>query len=322
MKTKLVYVVVCNDRDIYFEQAFVSAWSARYHNPDLPITVVIDPVSRKCISDSAYANFRSLINEEIIYKPDNPCPTNMEKSRWLKTALRNIIEGDFLYVDSDTVITDSLQSLDALNCSVGFVPDWNCSLDQNISRYYYSKEMKRMFHQEMRIEGNYFNGGVFYAKDDEKSHEFLNAWHKNWKYCQNNGYYRDQLSLLKTTQDFSNLVVEIDGAYNCQLAASLQYLPSAKILHFYSLGHTFALFPFFKKEIYKRVKQDGNISHDLIENIINVKARMGGPSISLGNEHIEIVQGAAYRLLHHVFVRHSKLYNRLNKISKLFLKIS
>lgn len=321
MKTKLVYVVVCKPSNIYFEQCFASAWSAKYHNPDIHIVVVMDRDSRNGISPLVYKNFNSLVDEEIVREFDSNV-SSIERSRWLKTNLRTLVSSDFMYIDSDTIISSSLSSLDSLTCSVGFVSDWNCNLNQNISRFYYKKKLKRMFNQEMRMDGNYFNGGVFYAKDDDRAHRFLNAWHENWKYCQRRGYYRDQLSLLKTTQDLHHLVDEIDGTYNCQMAASLQYFTNAKILHFYHLGFTFPFSPFFEKEIYKQIKKDSCIAQDVQDMIVTAKNYIAGPAIMLGNENFEITQSHIYKALNRIFLHHKKLYSILQKLSRLYIKCS
>ena len=42
MKTKIVYVVVSDEHDIYLEQACLSMHSLRLYNPDAMITVVLD----------------------------------------------------------------------------------------------------------------------------------------------------------------------------------------------------------------------------------------------------------------------------------------
>lgn len=321
MKTKLVYVVVCKPSNIYFEQCFASAWSAKYHNPDICIVVVMDLDSRNGISPLAYENFSSLVDEEIFHEFDSSV-SNIERSRWLKTNLRALVSGDFLYLDSDTLISGSLSSLDSLTCSVGFVSDWNSSLNQNISRFYYKKEMKKMFNQEMRMEGCYFNGGVFYAKDNKKAHQFLNTWHKNWRYCQSRGYYRDQLSLLKTTQDFHHLVDEIDGTYNSQLAASLQYFSSARILHFYHLDFSYPFSPFFGKKIYEQIKTESCISQNLQDMIIHVKNIIDGPAIMLGDENIEIIHSHTFKALSRIFRKHKITYRILQNLSRIYIKLS
>ena len=321
MKTKLVYVIVCKPSNLYFEQCFASAWSAKYHNPDICIVAVMDQDSRNCISPLAYENFESLIDEEIIHEFDSSV-SSIERSRWLKTNLRAIVSGDFMYLDSDTLITGSLSSLDSMECSIGFVSDWNSSLSQNTSTFYYEKELKKMFDQKMRMEGCYFNGGVFYAKDNKMAHQFLNTWHENWKFCQSKGYYRDQLSLLKTTQDLHHLVDEIDGTYNCQLAASLEHLPKAKILHFYHLDFSYSFSPFFEKKVYEQIKEESCISQNVQDMIINVKNIIYGPAKMLGDENIEIIYSHTYKALNKIFRKHKLFYGILQFMSRFYNKLS
>jgi hypothetical protein len=42
MKTKLVYVLTCAKEATYIEQALISIWSARYHNPDAHIVMLVN----------------------------------------------------------------------------------------------------------------------------------------------------------------------------------------------------------------------------------------------------------------------------------------
>ena len=42
MKTKLVYVLTCAPEATYIEQALISIWSARYHNLDAHIVLLVD----------------------------------------------------------------------------------------------------------------------------------------------------------------------------------------------------------------------------------------------------------------------------------------
>ena len=42
MKTKIVYCIVSNDEDIYLEQAWVSIYTLRRHNPDAEVILLVD----------------------------------------------------------------------------------------------------------------------------------------------------------------------------------------------------------------------------------------------------------------------------------------
>ena len=42
MKTKIVYTIVSDENDIFFEQALLSIYSLRKYNPDAFVELVID----------------------------------------------------------------------------------------------------------------------------------------------------------------------------------------------------------------------------------------------------------------------------------------
>ena len=37
-----VYVLISNDKDLYYEQALLSAYSLRLHNKDLKVVILVD----------------------------------------------------------------------------------------------------------------------------------------------------------------------------------------------------------------------------------------------------------------------------------------
>lgn len=144
MRTKIVYALISDGNGLFFEKAFISAWSVRHYNPNVYITVVLDNKTRKVLDPEAYRNFSKLINEEIVVSfTDNS--TNMEKSRWLKTKLRELVKGDFLFLDVDTIVCSDLADIDNSIYSVGFTWDFNCLFNVNPSRFYYAQLMRKYF---------------------------------------------------------------------------------------------------------------------------------------------------------------------------------
>ena len=103
MKTKIVYVVISTDNDIYLEQAWISAYSVKYYNPTAFITFVTDEDTYKGIVSSDRKNILQIV-DEIIPIPLEKGLSNMKRSRWIKTNLRNLIKGDFLFIDTDLEI--------------------------------------------------------------------------------------------------------------------------------------------------------------------------------------------------------------------------
>lgn len=305
MKTKLVYVIVCKKDDVYFEQAYVSAWSAKYHNPSLHIAVVIDPVTKKEIPTKEYNQFLQIIDEEIVYNVGSDM-SNMELSRWLKTSLRKIVRGDFVYLDVDTIVCDDLSYFDQLNCSIGFVSDFNCTLKENRSRFYYKSLMKSMFNQDLNENDFYFNGGMYYSKDNEESSVFFETWHQNWLYCRKHKYYRDQLALLKTTKEFSQKVTELAGEYNCQVSANLRYFNEAKILHFYKVGSEYEFSPFLSKKYYRSLREKGAFDDETKQSVINCKSIIIGPTLIMGGDDILFIESKIYHIIKRFYLKMRK----------------
>ena len=50
MKTKIVYVVVSDETDIFLEQALLSIFSLRKHNPEAFVELVVDQITNDSIS--------------------------------------------------------------------------------------------------------------------------------------------------------------------------------------------------------------------------------------------------------------------------------
>ena len=112
MAIKFVYALISSEKDYYVEQAAISMHTLRAYNPGCHITLVANDDTLDTLTGN-----RSLIKNYVDeYVSVNPPAefTPTQKNRFLKTTLRQNVEGDFLYVDNDTVITGSLKELDDL----------------------------------------------------------------------------------------------------------------------------------------------------------------------------------------------------------------
>lgn len=130
----------------------------------------------------------------------------------------------------------SLDDIDNIEADLAIVPDFHVSFAEYPFRGYMLSEMYHLFGQDVSHVVDYFNSGVIYAKDTEMVHRFFEQWNENWTYSaieKNNP--KDQPALLKTDADAGQVIRVLDGKYNCQIAASIRYLYSAKILHFLTL---------------------------------------------------------------------------------------
>lgn len=286
MKTKFVYVVASSESDIYLEQVIVSAWSLRYYNPEAHIILVCDQDTRPLLDKGWQKEYATLFNEIKICHYE-ASQNLMERSRQMKTTLRSIISGDFLFLDSDTLVCADLSFVDDYSCDLGFVFDNNCTFDKFIIRDWVVFMMQQIFNMDVTQEKEYFNSGVFFAKDTELAHTFFAKWHENWCYEKDHSNsMKDQQPLMKTNIDMGHVITEISGIMNCQVVASIRYLPEAAIVHIYNnfIGKDSSVTPFHSLEAYRQIKENG-FSDEWRDRAVNFKDSFCSPSFVLGESN-------------------------------------
>lgn len=319
MHTKLVYVVISNYKDIYLEQAWVSAYSARYHNPDSYIIFVTDEETKKDILQTGRKAVLSVINE-IIAVPFPYDITNMQRSRWIKTNLRHLIKGDLLFIDTDTIITGNLAEIDQWTFNLGMVPEFHCPFKDS----FYEKGVLKMFKhiygiKHLKDDTEYYNSGIYFAKDNKETHQFCTEWHKNWEISLRHGITTDQQSLGKTCYDNPHFIHPIDGIYNCMIRVSIQYLHNAKIIHFFNAKWgSETLSPFFRKETFQIIKNNQCITDEIKYCILHCKEEFESPSFPINKEDAEIWISPTFMFLRWL-KSHCNFFFRLIQLSSRIL---
>lgn len=281
MKTKIVYVVASQGDDIYMEQAIVSAWSAHYYNPDCCIEMVCDQDTYNTCKSGIRKKYVSLF-DKIHVRDFLPEQSMMERSRWMKTTLRDIIEGDILYLDTDTVVCTDLSYVDYFSFDLGMVQDCHCEFDKSLFKEWIVPTMKKIYNLEVAKESQYFNSGVFFVRDNQKTRDFFHHWNELWIYSAHDfNIMKDQQPLMKANIDMGYFITEMSGDLNCQVATSIQHLHTAHVMHFFNclLGKSPELTP-FNKDVYLSVKQYG-LTAQIKETILNCKSSFTSPSMPI-----------------------------------------
>lgn len=237
MKTKIVYCLTSDCKDFYYEQMLISLYSLRKHNPDASVAVVCDEFTNELILKrrKSFAEF----NAEIIQVDDMP-PTwdKKVKSRYIKTHLREIVSGDYLFIDVDTIICAPLDCVDDLDCTVGAVHDSHVLRPIPITPKYGGEEWicREAEKAKKNIEGLvHFNSGVFYVKDVSEAYKLYKQWAEIHEECLKHDVYCDQLPLMLANKEVGEVITPIDPTMNCQTiwAEGIKILPEAKIVHYF-----------------------------------------------------------------------------------------
>lgn len=261
MITKLAYVLTCAPDNNYIEQALLSVFTARFYNPDAEIVLITDDLTDTVITGKR-AELLKYFSEKIVVKLD-PDLSMMQRSRWLKTSLRNLIKGDFLFIDSDTLITGSLQEIDKCEYNIAAVPESHLPVNK-FNKYIFEKvdELSKKIGWNLNQEKYYFSSGVIYVKDFPENYEFYNKWFTYWFKGLSLGISIDQPSFAKANIKSGHPVKELDGIWNCVMYTHVEFAYSAKILHFCSFRNMSYI---FENNFLEKVKIEGVENNEFIK---------------------------------------------------------
>lgn len=263
MKTKIVYCLISDETDYYYEQLLISLVSLRKHNPDAIVNIVCDYVTYETLKDTRTGVFH--YSDEVI-RIDVPSGWNkIQRSRYLKTNLRTTITGDFLYIDTDTIICSSLEIVDSFIFDVGAVYD---------SHVAHPIPAKAKHETEKWIKGEadkvgkcitglwHFNGGLMYVKDCHSTYQLYKRWYELYKEHQSKGSMVDQLPLMLANKELGEIIVPINPVMNCQVIwdEGKSILRDAKVIHYFpGQGHFVLSSPW----ILNPIKDTGRISSSI-----------------------------------------------------------
>ena len=271
-KLKFVYALTSGASDYYAEQALISMHSLRMHNPECHITLATDAKTFDSLCGNR-ALIKDYVSESVvIHTPEDFNP--VQRSRFVKTSLRQHVEGDFLYLDCDTVILGNLEELENFDGDAAATPYMHI-------RYRTPgtvPEILKKYHNLVNVDPGQYdysffcNGGVIFCRDNEAGHLLFDLWHKFWlegsvKY----GYHSDQCSLWRANAAAGNVLRELNGIYNCQIIYSrvvLEYICDCKVLHYQSTSNTFSeCIPFKDDAFLAKIRRDGITPE--VEDVIN-----------------------------------------------------
>ena len=254
MKTKLVYVLTCAPEATYIEQALISIWSARYHNPDAHIVLIVDDKTNELLAGKR-AEVLEYVTEKIVVPFADLEASMMYRSRYIKTQVRDLVVGDLIFIDSDTVVNCSLGEIDQYSYEVAAIPESNLPI-----AHFHPSLFKPMSETAQRIGWNlageeyYFSSGVIYAKDTPPAHQLFQLWHQCWLEGLDKDIKIDQPSLAKANIECGHVIQLIDNRWNCIMFTHPRMAKEAYILHFAAYRNMSFL---FSKRVLGYIKENG-----------------------------------------------------------------
>lgn len=315
-----VYVLVSKPGDTYLEQTLISVVSLRRHMPDANIVLLVDNKTADSLNGTRAEIKKYVSCVKSVSLPDSL--SNMQKSRWLKTTMPDHIGSDFLYIDSDTVVVQSLQEIETLDVNLGAVLDKHTLLSSHCNKKMIAENARKLgFHEA--VENKHFNGGLLLVRANEKNKHFFQEWHRLWQESVKRGLSIDQAALAQTNFIMNGPIQELPGIWNCQVEYGMQFISTAKILHMFVTGDKFNRRPHILMDpsFYKSIETNGLTEEtmDLIRNPLN---GFKNKTQIIGGEAVDYFNSYLSRfccLLYCSSSQTRKVFNVLNSIIKFVM---
>ena len=305
MIPQIVYVLVANEKNLYLEEMWVSIFSLRRHHPEATVKVLVDMETKEYLS--RFPQLTSMIDETVVVQ--TPAGYNAkQRSRQIKTTIRNVLKGDYIFIDTDTVICKPLDGIveDIRELKdfrgIAAVREGHATMKDTL--FPPTGTVKRIFDIDISQSPLMTNSGVMFVADIPFTHEFYKRWNENWKRsCFEKGNSQDQPSLYATDCQYGYVIRELSGIYNAQVAMSLKYYADAVILHWWHMDfiEDQSYSPYFSLEIYQDLKKEGEITPQIEELIINAKQSFVSPTMPVGKEHILFLFSPAGKIFYRIY---------------------
>lgn len=293
---KFVYVLTSTPKDLYYEQCLMSVWSLRQKMRAAEIIVLVDDKTAATFTTDNKRTELCKFATRIIPVQFEDSVSNVERSRLIKTAIPDYVEGSFLYIDCDTIICDDLSSIEDEPFETAGILDGHCMLDEHIHKKYFLQRDKKLGFNGTKAAGCNINGGIILAKQGEQAKNLFKSWNEVWKYSAYKKHdFHDQSALNEANYRTGLKMGHLDGKWNCQPShGGLAYLKDAKIIHYYSSefsGKNYV--PYYKladKKLQNRIKESGSIPEDIQNMILDPKFQFNSVHLINDSRIVNIMQ--------------------------------
>jgi len=270
-----VYALTSSKKDFYYEQCLMSVYSLRKHMPDAEIIILTDNKTAESLNGKR-SKLKRIANKIIsVTFPENMGP--LERSRILKTTIPLHVTGDFLFIDCDTIICDSLENIKKIKEPIAAVLDGHVPLDEHKHKDYFLKREKKLGFTGTQKQGFHLNSGVILCRDCKQSKDFFNKWHELWEYGFKSKHdHHDQSAFNEALCYYGLGKNQLSGEWNCQISqGGLEFLENAKIIHYFSseaAGKNYvSYYKLADKSVQQRIKESGDIPNDIKKMIMDPK---------------------------------------------------
>lgn len=155
------------------------------------------------------------------------------RNRFVKTSLRSILDGPFLFLDSDIFVRGSLDEVFSLDCDLAGARNHSREI---FSEQIWDRDRATLDAMGWNIDSEvYLNGGVLYFNDTPAARQFAAEWHRRWlESSAGRDSCRDQPALNSALAACRPRLTVLPDGFNAQIVPSPEAAVDALVWHFYS----------------------------------------------------------------------------------------
>lgn len=224
----IVYVITSAGRDVYTAMTRVSAASLRMTNPGARIVVVCDAETDRAVR-AVQDPLLGEVDEWLAF--ETPPGAAAFRNRFLKTSLRERLAGEYLFLDSDTIVRDDLSPVFQVPGDLAAAPNHS---RENISGQIWEGDVATLAEMKWSTDPTlYVNGGAMRVSDSEGARRFYRLWHKKWQ-----ASYRqlrkpnDQPALNAAIYETQIVCGRLPVRFNAQIGAFPVAMRDAAVWHY------------------------------------------------------------------------------------------
>jgi lipopolysaccharide biosynthesis glycosyltransferase len=224
-----LYVLVSGPEDRYADMTAASAGFLRDVHPDGRICILCDPSTDAHLKSVGHP-LRSLADHILV--KDTPHEDAQSKNRYLKSRMRTFVDGDFLYLDADTLVVKPLDRIFRAPEPLAMVPNHNRPYPDN----FLGPEVEYYGKCEWPLPGNgyYMNAGVVFWRDCPDAHVFAEVYMKAVDEIHAKGLMiRDQPAFNRALDAWGGDFGVLPDRYNAQVSTNPPTGIDASVWHFY-----------------------------------------------------------------------------------------
>ena len=170
------------------------------------------------------------VNETIAY--DTPSGEDNHNG-YVKTQLRNLVRGPFLFLDSDILVRRRVLDLFSLQTDIACTPNHSSNAFET---QIWQGDREALAAVGWKIRSDvYVNGGVMFYGDTVGARRFADDWHRKWLISYGlTKQHRDQPALNAAIFESQPTLTVLSHRFNAQLVFSPAVVVDAFIWHFYA----------------------------------------------------------------------------------------